>query len=443
MASIRIWRTAAAALLLVVLVTTATAATAATTTPNRQPRAHYCKQVDAYRIRSCAKAILPTTPVGPQLAWVLDQFAGHAATLTEAEVRAHFSAEYFAVWGQQRSPEVLIGVLQGATAEFGPLSFVGFSYPPREREALAVMQSAAGVRVGIAIGVTTTRPALIEVFEPGDAPPTIVPKGPHSGWFDIGGRRLFLRCTGHRSPTVVFEQGLTTYWYQLQNQVAPFTRVCSYDRPNSPYGPFSRSEHAPTPRTARDFVADLHALLQVARVPGPYVLAGISNGGLSTLLYASTYPSQVAGLVLIDAVHPAYHKRRMAMLKPLLPPEVWEALLRESMTLPHPLQDPEQVDIWTSERQTRVALRRSPLRPMPLVALAHGRPDPAPPGWPVEQDERLWRQLQQELAQLVPGGRLETATESGHDIPQEQPELVLDAIRDVGLAVRAGHLVPH
>jgi hypothetical protein len=113
MASLRIWRTAAAALLLVVLVTTATAATAGTTTPNRQPRAHYCKQVDAYRIRSCAKAILPTTPVGPQLAWVLDQFAGDAATLTEAEVRAHFSAEYFAVWGQQRSPEVLIGVLQG------------------------------------------------------------------------------------------------------------------------------------------------------------------------------------------------------------------------------------------------------------------------------------------------------------------------------------------
>jgi pimeloyl-ACP methyl ester carboxylesterase len=79
---------------------------------------------------------------------------------------------------------------------------------------------------------------------------------------------------------------------------------------------------------------------------------------------------------------------------------------------------------------------------MPLVALAHGRPDPAPPGWPVEEDERLWRQLQRELAQLVPGGRLVIATESGHDIPQEQPELVLDAISDVVQAVRAGDLVP-
>jgi pimeloyl-ACP methyl ester carboxylesterase len=43
----------------------------------------------------------------------------------------------------------------------------------------------------------------------------------------------------------------------------------------------------------------------------------------------------------------------------------------------------------------------------------------------------------------VPGGRLVVATGSGHDIQHEQPELVLDALRDVVLAVRAGDLVPH
>jgi pimeloyl-ACP methyl ester carboxylesterase len=113
------------------------------------------------------------------------------------------------------------------------------------------------------------------------------------------------------------------------------------------------------------------------------------------------------------------------------------------MTVPHRLVDPQGVDIWTSERQTRVALRRSRLRPMPLVVLAHGRVDPSPPGWPGEEVERLWRQLQRELAQLVPGGRLVIATQSGHDIQDEQPELVLDAIHDVVQAVRAGDLVPH
>jgi pimeloyl-ACP methyl ester carboxylesterase len=438
--SLRTWRTAAAALLLLALATTSTTAAASTRTPSHQ-QAHYCKQVDAYRLKTCAKALLPAGPLGRQLQWVLAQLAGQAATLTEAEVRAHFSAEYFAVWGEQRSPSVLVEAFRQTIVELGGTArLVGFAYPPRARQAVALIQSTSGVRGAVQIGVAGGRPALIEFLEVQGAGPTIVPKGRFSGWFDIGGRRLFLRCTGHRNPTVVFEGGLTSDWYDLQNQLSGFTRVCSYDRPG---GPQSRSDPAPTPRTARDFVADLHAVLRAARVPGPYVVVGHSNSGLFTQLYASTYPRQVAGLVLIDAVHPAYHKRQLALLKPLLPPEVWEALRQEAMTPLHRLRDPEGVDIWTSERQTRLALRRSPLRPMPLVVLTHGRLDPGPPGWPGQEIERLWQQLQRELAQLVPGGRLVIAAESGHDIQQDQPELVLDAIRDVVLAVRAGDLVPH
>jgi pimeloyl-ACP methyl ester carboxylesterase len=436
MASLKTWRTVApAVLLLVLLASTSTTAAVGATTPAPQ-KAHYCKRVDAYRLKTCATALLPAGPLGRQLRWELDQLAGEATTLTEAEVQAHFSAEFLTV---MMPPELVIQFFHQNLAELGPFTFVGFAYPPRARQALALVQSATGERGALPIGVTSGRPALIEYLDLQGAPPVVVPKGRLSGWFDIGGRRLFLRCSGHRSPTVVFEGGLTHDWYDLQNQVAPFTRVCSYDHPN---GPWSRSEHAPTPRTARDFVADLHTLLRVARVPGPYVLAGHSNGGLFTLLYASTHPRQVAGLVLIDAVHPATIKRRLAMLKPILPPEEWQAARQRMITVPHRLADPERVDIWTSERQTRVALRRSPIRPMPLVVLAHGHPDDPPPPY-VELEEPFWRQLQRELARLVPGGRLVIATESGHDIHHDQPELVLDAIRDVVLAVRAGDRVPH
>jgi pimeloyl-ACP methyl ester carboxylesterase len=440
MRPLRTWRTVAAALLLVALATTSTTAAASARIPGHQ-EAHYCKQVDAYRLKTCAKALLPAGPLGRQLQWVLAQLGGEAATLTEAEVRAHFSAEYFAVWGEQRSPSVLVEAFRQTIVELGGTArLVGFAYPPRARQAVALIQSTSGVRGAVQIGVTSGRPALIEFLEVQGAGPTIVPKGRFSGWFDIGGRQLFLRCTGHGSPTVVLEGGLTSDWYELQNRLSGFTRVCSYDRPG---GPGSRSDPAPIPRTARDFVADLHALLAAARVPGPYVLAGHSNSGLFSVLYASTHPRQVAGLVLIDAVHPAYHRRQLALLKPLLPPEVWEALRQEAITPPPRLVDPEGIDIWTSERQTRVALRRAPLRPMPLVVLAHGRPESSPPGWPGEEVERLWQQLQRELAQLVPGGRLVVATESGHNIQDDQPELVLDAIGDVVLAVRAGDPIPH
>jgi pimeloyl-ACP methyl ester carboxylesterase len=432
--SIRTWRAALAGLLLLVLATAGTPAVASEEASGH--RAHYCKRVDAYRIKTCAKALLPAGPLGRQLGWELAQLAGEAATLTEAEVRAHFSAEFLTV---VMPAEVVIQLFQQSVAERGPFSFVGFAYPPRARQALAIVEGRTGERGALPIGVTSGRPALIEYLDLQAAPPVVVPKGRFSGWFEVGGRRLFLRCTGHGSPTVVFESHLSHDWVALQNQLSGFTRVCSWDHPS---GPWSRSDPAPGPRTARDIVADLHALLRVAGVPGPYVLAGHSNRGLFSLLYASTYPRQVAGLVLIDAVHPAYHKRRLAMLKPLLPPEVWEALRQEAIAVPHRLIDPEQLDIWTSERQTRVALRRSPLRPMPLVVLTRGHPEPAPPWWPIEEDERLWLQLQRELVQLVPGSR-HVITQSGHNIPEEQPELVLDAIRDVVLAVRAGDLVPH
>jgi pimeloyl-ACP methyl ester carboxylesterase len=434
MALLRTWRTATVALLLVVLAITATTTTAGATTPGHQ-QAHYCKRVDAYRLETCATALLPDSPLGRQLRWVLAQLAGEAATLTEAEVRAHVSAEFLTI---VRPADEVVQNFRQTITERGTFTFVGFAYPPRARQALALVQSATGERGAVPIGVTSGRRALIEYLAADEAPPTIVPTGRFSGWFDTGGRRLFLRCVGQGSPTVVFEGGLTTDWYELQNQVASFTRVCSYDHPN---GPWSRSDPAPTPRTARNFVADLHALLRMAGVRGPYVLAGHSNGGLFTQLYASTHPRQVAGLVLIDAVHPAYHKRTLAMLKPLVPPEIWETLRQDIMTPEHRLVDPERVDIWTSERQTRMALRRSPLRPMPLVVLTRGQP--AGPGGPfVEQEEELWRQLQRELAQMVPGSR-HLITQSGHDIHHEQPELVLDALRDVVHAVRAGDLVPH
>jgi pimeloyl-ACP methyl ester carboxylesterase len=79
---------------------------------------------------------------------------------------------------------------------------------------------------------------------------------------------------------------------------------------------------------------------------------------------------------------------------------------------------------------------------MPLVVLTHGHPDTPPPPF-VEPEEPFWRQLQRELAQLVPGGRLVMATQSSHDLQHEQPELVLDAIHDIVQAARAGDLVPH
>ena len=86
--------------------------------------------------------------------------------------------------------------------------------------------------------------------------------------------------------------------------VSGFTRACVYDRPGTATGDhLSRSDAAPQPRTAADVVADLHSMLHDSGEPGPYVLVAHSIGGLFARLFATTFPDEVAGLVLVDTSH--------------------------------------------------------------------------------------------------------------------------------------------
>jgi hypothetical protein len=123
MTRISSWKAAVAALLLAGCASSGAAeVTAAAGAKGPEPQARYCRNVDAYRIQSCAVAVLPATPLGRQLAWTLDQLGGDAATLTEAEVREHVSAEFLTV---VMPPEAVIRALQGTLAEQGPLHLVG------------------------------------------------------------------------------------------------------------------------------------------------------------------------------------------------------------------------------------------------------------------------------------------------------------------------------
>ena len=184
--------------------------------------------------------------------------------------------------------------------------------------------------------------------------PAVAPES-LSGQFDVGGRTLFLSCSGTGSPTVILEAGYGDsggLWAPVQNGVAPRTRVCSYDRPNVSAG---ASDPAATPRTAEDQVVDLHALLAAAEVPGPYILGAHSYGGLISRLYAATYPDEVVGMVLVDTVHEDRAARRQAMVSP----EQWAAM----QDLESQFSDFERIDEETSWEQVRVAGDSSPLRP--------------------------------------------------------------------------------
>lgn len=383
-----------------------------------------------YTLAAATTAAIPTTPVGQQLTWALAQLNGRAAGLSEAEAVAHFSPRFLSV---MPAPDLVASLGQTA-AERGPFTFTGFAYPPTATQAVALIETKAGERASLRIKVDGGTPDRIVGFEVNEAPSTIVPSGPYSGRFDIGGRKLFLHCRGSGSPTVVFQGGLTTDWVPVQNEVGRFTRACSYDPANGLWG---RSDPAPTPRTGEHVVADLHALLAAAEVPGPYVLAGHSDGGLFVQLYAGEHPDEVAGLVLLDAVHMDYYARRIALLKTLFPRAAWKPVVR-ALRAPIPaIVDPEQIDIEASLAQTRAALSAAPLHSLPLFVLSHGRPDESGSNPRlVEAEERLWRTLQAEIAALVPESRHVIAEQSGHDIHHDQPDLVVTAIRAVIEAAR-------
>lgn len=264
---------------------------------------------------------------------------------------------------------------------------------------------------------------------------------------DIGGsRKIQMECDGVGAPTVLLVSGKgnrADTWNTnvvdprspeatVFRQAARFTRVCAYDRPATvgidkvP----TRSDPVHHPVTAKEGVADLHALLTAARVQGPYVIVGHSYGGLIARLYASTYPDAVAGLVLEDALSEGLYDRLTAAQR-----EVLEAI----NLLPEP--------VYTVSSFAQV-IAAPPPRTMPMVILTADLPpisadDVAsgglPPAVTVEFVNALWSAqiaAQAALARLFPNARHVTRTNSHHYIHLEQPQLVIDAIREVVEAVR-------
>jgi pimeloyl-ACP methyl ester carboxylesterase len=117
---------------------------------------------------------------------------------------------------------------------------------------------------------------------------------------DVGGRRLYLECSGSGSPTVVLVSGLaeaSVYWQGwIAPAVAQNTTVCVYDRAGQGW-----SDPPPSPQDGAAVATDLHNLLVNAQIPGPYVVVGHSTGGVYARIFAARYPDQVAGMVLLDS----------------------------------------------------------------------------------------------------------------------------------------------
>jgi pimeloyl-ACP methyl ester carboxylesterase len=276
--------------------------------------------------------------------------------------------------------------------------------------------------------------------------------------YDVGGFKMHMACTGEGSPAVILESGLgDTYvsWRKVQPQIAKFTRVCSYDRAGLGY-----SESSPQPRTSKVMAAELHSLLKAAGIAPPYVLVGHSMGGYNVRLYASLFPSEVTGVVLVDASHPDQDNRFPSELKNMEGSWVREAEFLEYTTpfgVPRLIglcdEDPVQraaecnfhsaregvAELKSFAESAAQTAATGSLGDLPLAVLSH---DPDKPSADIPADlakptNEAWEKMQEELAHLSTRGTHEIAKNSSHYIQMDRPDLVIDAVRSVVEQARA------
>ncbi len=274
---------------------------------------------------------------------------------------------------------------------------------------------------------------------------------------EVDGRKMHIDCTGDGTPTVILESGLgDTYlsWRKVQPEISRFTRVCSYDRFGLGY-----SESSFGDRTSKTIAEQLHNLLQAASIVPPYVLVGHSVGGYNVRLYASLYPTDVVGMVLVDSSHPDQENRMPAEIKNMQ--GSWEREA-EFMEFSMPFGIPRLMGLceddpalraaecnWHNAREGLAemkALRESAaqtaatgsLGNMPLAVLSH---DPDKPSSELPPDlagpmNRAWEKMQEELAHLSTRGTQVIAKNSSHYIQLDRPDVVVDAVRNVVRQVR-------
>lgn len=241
-----------------------------------------------------------------------------------------------------------------------------------------------------------------------------------TGLVDVGGYELAYQCAGDRTdgPTVVLEAGYdsagTSTWFDLQPEVAEFARVCTYDRAG--VGTSDPRPSSMEPVTGEQIAGELHALLQGIDETGPFVLVGHSFGGLLVRTFGANHPSEVAGMVLIDASS-----------EPEIP--IYRRLHAGAW-----IDGGTKVDIdEVSDEVRHVRLGGKPL----VVLTAELLEDE----WLSQVPEQA-AAAQARLATLSTNAVQVLAPRTGHFIQDEDPSLVLEAIRQVEASARTGKDLP-
>ena len=265
---------------------------------------------------------------------------------------------------------------------------------------------------------------------------------------DVGCYKLHMIDEGqnHNGPTVIVETGsgeTSLGWRSVQQEIAKFTRVITYDRAG-----YGSSDASPLARTSENIIKELHTMLRNANISGPYVLVGHSFGGLNMQLFANTYSNEVAGVVLVDSLNEKdfqktsvtlYENSMNYVMKSKKIMESYFGIKRlmsdlgihkiKAMRLPtkFAVSDINERSHFVDDAEQLRQVDQS-LADKPLIVISAGKP------WPGEENADLnsvWPKLQADLVTKSSHGKQMIAEHSGHRINVEQPEIIIEAVREM------------
>jgi pimeloyl-ACP methyl ester carboxylesterase len=302
---------------------------------------------------------------------------------------------------------------------------------------------------------------------------------------DAGGHRLHMCVVGNSGPVVVLESGLPggLGYQDVRREVGKFARAVAYDRAG-----MGTSDPGPQPRDAKHVVEELRTALRNAGLAPPYVLVGQSMGGAYIRVFAADHPDEVRGMVLVDPIHAdviepfddakrwfdahcpeewqrvePYIKIASEGMAPLLassfkafeqgvetfPDEKRAAIRREYWALADsapretfaPICSPGARDeMKVSLQSCQQAIAAKPLPAVPIILLAAGQPTVflevtatlSPDMRALNKLMKEWRIADyQKWVDATPGAKLVVAKHSGHNIQTEDPQIVINSIREV------------
>lgn len=241
------------------------------------------------------------------------------------------------------------------------------------------------------------------------------PDNAFSNKYDVGGYKLFLSSFGSNKPTVILESGFgnggtMSGWDAVRGHVKDFAQICLYDRAG-----LGKSDAGAGPRNTIQIAHELHALLEAAQIKPPYILVGHSMGGLHIQVYAKLYPNDVAAMVFVDPS----------------PKELVDTLSQESINSLISAGAPQGVlaEAGAGLNESIPVFKSLPKLPdVPVIVLTSSYTGEGGIG------KDKWEELKachQKLSEEVTKGNHIVASKSGHYIQIDEPQLVIDAIKNV------------